>query len=259
MEQFYFVADWGSRHYLHVPNVMLSAGAIWQPISKYFIASRFELPNSVERVILDSGGYSFYMKYGKYPFDLEKYIELVYLIQDQSPLFKVAILDYPCEPKLDRHRPMTNKERIDKTISNAVECFQADRKIPWLPVIQGYEIDEYSSCIDQYKDVGIKSDYWAIGSLCSRKGQKMKIRNIVSSIVEYTGDVKLHSFGLTLSYLSDPQIFNSIYSTDSSSWNYRARTMAEKPEMIRKHLAKINLLYCKLHQTSLLDFYDLGS
>ena len=220
MEEFFLVADWGAHNYLSVPNVMMSAGSIATPEGTKWNLSRTRLPETVERVILDSGGFSFFSRWGDYPFTLEQYLDLVYYIKDIHPLFRVVTLDYPCEPEIDRSQLMTNEERINKTVSNTVRCFDSDNTLPWLPVIQGYTIQEYLSCIDKYKDAGVMSDYWAIGSICSRKGSPYQIRNILATIKKHHESKKIHSFGLSLKYLADPQVFHSIYSSDSSAWNW---------------------------------------
>ena len=246
MKDFYFVADWGAKHYLNVPNIMISAGSVWQPKRNKYSLSRTIIPDSVEQVILDSGGYSFFSSYPDYPFSIEDYVGLVNLIKDQSGITRVVTLDYPCEPDINRSRVSTNEERIQKTVSNAVECFQYDETIPWLPVIQGYTIDEYLYCVDLYKEVGITSDYWAIGSICSRKGFPHKIRRIITTIADIVPH-KIHAFGLSLTYLYDPQIFNNIYSSDSAAWVYGATKMAQKPQMILDYLEKLDYI-CSLHE-----------
>lgn len=220
MKEFFLVADWGAYNYLYVPNIMLSAGSIANAKGTEWQLSRTRLHALVEKVIVDSGGYSFFSRWGDYPFSLEKYLDLVYYIKDKYPLFSVATLDYPCEPNINRDNLVSNQIRIEKTVSNAIKCFQADKNLPWLPVIQGYALDEYLSCIDLYKEVGITSNYWAIGSICSRKGKPLELRKIITSIKEQHPNAKLHAFGLGIPFLRDPQIFQAIYSSDSSAWNW---------------------------------------
>lgn len=254
MEQFYFVADWGARHYLHVPNVMLSGGSIWTPKGKKFSLSRTVLPDTVERIILDSGCFSFFSRYAEYPFELQTFLDLAYHVREQSPLYRVVTLDYPCEPEINRKQHSTNEERIARTVERAIECIDADSSLSWLPVIQGYSIQEYLACIDLYREQGVESEFWAIGSICSRKGQPYKVREIICRIKEALGDVRLHAFGLSLLYLQDPQIFGALFSSDSAAWNWGAYTMAVKPEMIRRYQAKVDrILSGASHQTTLYD------
>ena len=108
MKHFFLVADWGAHYYLDVPNIMLSAGSVWDT-KKNWNLSRTRLPEVIQRVIVDSGGFAFFSRWGDYPFSLEKYLELVYHIKDKHPLYRVATLDYPCEPEINRSQLMTNE------------------------------------------------------------------------------------------------------------------------------------------------------
>jgi len=247
MEHFYFVADYTSRYYLNVENILLSAGTSYLKNKKWHNWKGL----SPERVFIDSGGYSFFRKWGEYPFSLEKYLEFVDIISDLYPLELVAIRDYPCEPDINRQHILTNKERIEKTVSNAVECFQSEGNYPWIPVIQGYTIEEYLYCVDLYKDVGIPLDYIAIGSICSRKGNLHTIRRIIRSIYERT-KAKIHAFGLSLVYLKDPIIFNLLFSSDSAAWNYFVSKHEEKHQAVIDYKQKLSRLFCTTKQETLI-------
>jgi len=257
VDEFFLVADWGAYNYLSVPNIMLSAGSISDKTGTKWQFSRTRLPATVENVILDSGGFAFFSRWGDYPFSLEDYLDLVYHVRDEHPLFRVATLDYPCEPEINRRQLMTNDERIEKTISNAVECVQADKTLPWLPVIQGYTLNEYLDCIERYREVGLKSDYWAIGSICSRKGSPLQIRQIITGIKRQLPTEKLHAFGLGIPYLEDPQVFQSIYSSDSAAWNWEisGENMRERKRAAAiDYLLRVELLQnCFSGQTTLYD------
>ena len=239
MEDFYFVADYTSRFYLDVDNILFSASTSFLKSKKWHDWTGLD----PQKTFIDSGGYSFFRRWGEYPFSIAKYIEFIYILKDDNmyPITLCAIRDYPCEPDINRSQISTNKERIQKTVSNAVECFQADGNLPWIPVIQGYTIEEYLSCIQLYEDVGIPLDYIAVGSLCSRKGNLHEIRKILTTIKQRTG-AKLHSFGLSLVYLKDPIIFNTLYSSDSAAWNYRVFSHDDKQEAVRTYQTKLSLL-----------------
>ena len=260
MKHFFLVADWGAHHYLRVPNIMLSAGSISTPDGKKWNRSRTRLPEGVERVILDSGGYAFFSRWGEYPFTIEKYIELAHYIKDTHPLYKAAILDYPCEPDINRSQVMSNEDRIEKTIANAIECYDTDDSLPWLPVIQGYTVSEYLHCIDLYDDYGVTSDYWAIGSICSRKGAPFELRNIITKIKERHPNDKLHAFGLGIPFLRNPQIFQAIYSSDSAAWNWGIsgeNMRSRKKEAAIAYVAQIDdMIETYADQTQLKEFIN---
>lgn len=259
MKEFFLVADWGAYNYLYVPNIMLSAGSIANAKGTEWQLSRTRLHPLVKKVIVDSGGYAFFSRWGDYPFSLNEYLDLVYYIKDKYPLFRVATLDYPCEPSINRRQLMFNDERIKKTVSNAVKCIEADCNLPWLPVIQGYARDEYLSCIDLYRDAGITCDYWAIGSICSRKGNPLELRNIITSIKDQHQNNKLHAFGLGIPFLQDPQIFHAIYSSDSSAWNWGIsgpNTRDLKKEAALNYMAQIeDMIEGAQDQTRLTQFF----
>ena len=92
MKDFYFVADYTSRFYLDAPNILFSAGTSWMD-GKWHNYGEF--PN-LEKTFVDSGGFSFFRKWGAYPFTIQDYLEWVYTLQDKYPIEHVAILDYPC-------------------------------------------------------------------------------------------------------------------------------------------------------------------
>jgi len=242
MKDFYFVADWGSKHYLITPNVMISAGSTYHPKKKGFALSRTNLPDdTTKKLFLDSGGFSLLSQYADYPFSIEEYIQLAHYIKDNNLLTLIATMDYPCESEINRTQLHTNEERIQKTVDNAVACYDADISLPWVPVIQGYTIDEYLTCLDLYYESGIESFYWAIGSICSRKGHNLQMRNIVVTIAKrLEPECKLHAFGLGIKFLYDPQIFSNIYSSDSAAWNYRAVSREQKPQMIEDYVKRLN-------------------
>ena len=238
MEHFYFVADYTSRYYLDVPNILLSASTSYLQNKKWHNWQGL----TPERVFIDSGGYSFFRKWGDYPFSLEKYFEFIDIITELYPVELVAIRDYPCEPTINRKDISTNKERIQKTVSNAVECIESKEDYPWIPVIQGYTLDEYLYCINLYEEVGISLAYSAIGSICSRKGNIHTIRRIISEIAQRTKG-KIHAFGLSLVYLQDPIIFNTLYSSDSAAWNYYVSNHNEKQQAVYDYQKKLSLLF----------------
>jgi hypothetical protein len=254
MKHFYYAADWGFGAYAFVPNVLVSIGTMFK---KKFTINRSMIPNSVKRLFLDSGGYSFFTKWGKYPFSVEEYVSFVNTIVNEFPVTEVAIMDYPCEPDVNRQNLKTNKERIDMTIQNALECIDYDPTLPWVPVVQGYTLQEYLYCIQEYKNAGLYDDdfhLWAIGSLCARK----KIGGIRHIITNLSKVIKwpIHTFGMTITALRDAQIFFAIHSSDSGAWSFNARGY-EKLGDLTRYNAKIEQLFDGFkYQTKFQEFVE---
>jgi len=240
MERFYFVADWGNQNYLFVKNIMASVAAFWH---NGFHINKMKFANTLKRLFIDSGGFSMFTKYAEFPYSVSNYIEFVNDLRDKWPVTEVATMDYPCEPEVNRSSHKTNVERIDATINNALECIDHDTSIPWVPVLQGYTLDEYKYCWDQYQEFGVSANLWAVGSVCVRK-KTGGIRYLMTRIKRYTKQ-NLHSFGLTLSSLRHSDVFFSIVSSDSAAWNWRisGENMRErKKNAVMKYHTKIEQL-----------------
>jgi len=240
MKHFYYAADWGFGKYAFIDNVLVSAGSMY---AKKLSLNRGMIPESTKRLFLDSGGYSFFTRWGKYPFSIEEYVIFAQSIQDEYPLTEVAIMDFPCEPNTNRSILKSNKERIDNTVQNALSCIDYDPNLPWVPVIQGYTLNEYLYCLDLYKDAKMYHDdfhLWAIGTLCARK----KLDGIRSMVVNITDKINapVHTFGMNYRFLKDPQIFFSIYSSDSGAWSYNGRAHEKLGDLIKYDKKIMNLI-----------------
>lgn len=231
MKRFYYAADWGFARYADVENVLISAGTMYNK-GKLSI-NRGMIPDTVKRLFVDSGGYSMFRKWGNFPFTTDEYIDFVDLLMDDYPVTEVATMDLPCEPSVNRHTFRTNIDRIKRTIEYADELLE-NPNIPWVPVVQGYTLNEYKACVNLLNgNAGAMSaKTWAIGTLCARK-KTGGIRNIVVNLrKEIDPSIELHSFGLAINALRDPQVFFSIDSSDSGTWSFNGRAH-EKPAHLR--------------------------
>lgn len=250
MKRFYYVADWGSEKYLFAENILCSAASAWKADNK-FRNKQFIFPPTIERLFIDSGGFGVHKRFGEYPYSLDQYLEYVNYMMDHWPVKEVAILDYPCEPEVNRQTHSTNLDRIRATVENAIRCYDTDASIPWVPVIQGFTVEEYFICWGLYQDAGIKADLWAIGSVCARK-RIGGIRRIVTAVKDRTRQ-RIHAFGLNLPSIEDPQVFFALESSDSAAWNWWARNREEKEAGFRAYDARIQKLFSGFaHQEKLI-------
>lgn len=179
-------------------NVMFSATSYWngqtwrKPIKKF--------PKKCGLKWLDSGGYLALLKWGHYPFSVVNYANLVIVLQ---PDF-YATMDLACEPSLICNSVIDSvNNRIKMTVKNAVALGEYENQLPgtMVPVIQGYTLPEYLSCIDLHYQNGTIRDYMAIGSMCRRISNK-ELHSLIPGIYQHAKDAgatKLHFFGLKLS------------------------------------------------------------
>lgn len=195
-------------------NVMFSAAGFWNGHS--WRKARY--PKNAGLKFLDPGGFTLLSKNDDYPFTIANFLNLVVALKPNY----YATPDYPCEPGIARGMLRTNAERIGATVKNAVTIAGLHemtnyRAGSFVPVIQGYTLDEYKYCIELYADAGLLEPYMAVGSMC-RRLSSVELHNLIPGITEYArqGNVEsLHWFGLKLSPdLLDLREF--IYSQDSA-------------------------------------------
>lgn len=208
-------------------NVMFSAAGFWDRSTwrrgKFFKISGL--------TFLDSGGFSLLNQYGRYPFSIVNFANLV---AQMKPHF-YATMDYPCEPEISRSLGlMTNKERIEKTVENAMALTEYEDQLSgqMIPVIQGYTLDEYISCLELYAKAKTIRDYMAVGSMC-RRINTAELNELIPGIyyaARRFGVKRLHYFGLKLSLDLLP-LARYIYSRDSAvaldSYDKAARALRE--------------------------------
>ncbi len=189
-------------------------------------------------IFLDSGGYSFLMKNIDYPFSIYQYSAF---IKKLKPNY-AATMDYACEPLLIKNSTIKNiKTRIQKTVENTdalVNNYNINKYTTLIPVVQGYEYDEYKYCINMYHKKDLLDNYIAIGSMCKRTNKEGK--QLLLKIIRYLKrfiDAKIHVFGLKLSFLKDKDIFFSIYSVDTAAWTHNYQNRWGKGRNFKKYAA----------------------
>ncbi len=191
----------------YIPYIIVSAASMWT--GKKF--KRWTPPKH-DLKFIDSGGFSFFSKWGEYPFDLETYLALA---DRENPDF-LATRDYPCEPKALLGKSI--RERIDAGLRNATNCLSHD-KYPWVTVIQGYRLEHYQYSCEQIKDLGLQTQLMAAGSLCVRK-RDAEVRRILRLVRRNFPNQRLHGFGIDLRFLRDNYIRENLWSCDTQAWQF---------------------------------------
>jgi hypothetical protein len=197
-------------------NVMFSAAGFWNNDKKEWRRGE-KFKKFFGLRFLDCGGFTLLNQYIDYPFST---VNLANLIARLRPHFYVP-KDYPCEPEISRSLGlMSNQERIEATVKNAVALAEWEKQLPgqMVPVIQGYTLDEYLYCLRLHKKEGTIRDYMAVGSMCRRISSN-ELGNLIPSLyyaAQKAGCTKLHYFGLKLSPDLEPYS-DVIWSRDSAA------------------------------------------
>jgi len=213
----FFVLDWSSiesRYPILGSSqfpILISAATLWIRTKGRYLWKP-KLPPHRE-LIIDSGAFSLLSSLKDYPFSFEDYISLAY---DYRPDF-IAARDWPCEPY--GRIQIDTAERIRRTVeADAQIC---DATLPNgtrpLPVIQGWTVRDYLSCIGQLREAGLIRPYMAVGSCCKRSNIR-QVMEIARAIRAELPTVRLHYFGLKIQAFRQPGFVYLADSTDTGAW-----------------------------------------
>lgn len=232
---FYFTAHPGDLARSRLPagcHVMAVAAAHWDADRMRFKVRR-PPADHIAGLCIDSGGFTAAGRWGRYPWSVEQYADFVQAMARDVPLAFCAIMDYACEPNVNREILKTNQERIDATIANEIACRSAAPVLPWLPVLQGDNLAERRYDLDARRVLDlVPTSYAGIGSVCGR-GASAAQRVVRFYDGEMPG-VKFHAFGAHIGLLDDDVAIGALKSWDSYSWTWARGARKERaPEYLK--------------------------
>lgn len=197
---------------------MLVASAHWDNERKRFRVTR-PPADWVSSICIDSGGFTAAKRWGKYPWSVGQYADFIGEVSRDVVLDFAAIMDYACEPSVNREVYRSNKERIKATIRNETECMRVAPDLPWLPVLQGDNQTERAFDIAIRRRIGmLPAGYAGIGSVCGR-GRAGAVETILFYRDQLPG-IKFHCFGMHIQALDNDFCFDAVKSWDSYGWNW---------------------------------------
>lgn len=178
-------------------------------------------PIAIGKWALDSGRFS-ECAVGKPPVPVRQYIsEVIGWAEHSGNLQWAAAQDWMCEPFILAKTGLTTLEHQRRTVDNYLELTSRSSDICWMPVIQGYTLDEYLHCITIYQGSGVDLKLLpqvGLGSICRRQGT-LQASNIVRVIADL--GIKIHAFGFKKTGLL--AVGNLLQSSDSMAWSAGAR------------------------------------
>lgn len=145
---------------------------------------------------LDSGGFTCQ---GKYP-PLSEYMTVVERLNPDI----FACQDLMCEPFFMKITGKSINTHIRQTVDSYINICEFMSRSDFdygycIPVLQGWTLDDYSACIDEYYSRGIHLDgsYVALGSVCKRTGPEAQ--QVVDHIRAALPSADFHGFGVNRS------------------------------------------------------------
>ncbi|HOC09734.1 MAG TPA: hypothetical protein PKN88_09425 [Bacillota bacterium] len=178
---------------------------------------------AVNTWIMDSGAFSQIYHFGDYSEPEEAYAEQINRWKRCGNLLAAVSQDYMCEPFILVRTGRTVEEHQAFTIQRYKRLTQLVKSVYIMPVLQGYEPEEYTRHIDMYGDL-LKPGMWVgVGSVCKRNTNPAGIIEVLYAIKKARPDLRLHGFGLKVTALMNGTIRGLLHSADSMAWSFAAR------------------------------------
>ncbi len=174
--------------------------------------------------IMDSGAFTEISTHGCYRHEVGEYAEIINRNAGHPGLTAAVAQDYMCEPWIVAKTGLDIATHQQLTIERYVDLIKQSR-VAVMPVLQGFQVDDYLSHVDQYGGLLGHGAYVGVGSVCKRNVRVDIIEHILTSIKRKRPDLRLHGFGLKSTALGSGIVRKCLYSADSMAWSYAARIM----------------------------------
>jgi len=189
-------------------------------------------PQARARWFRDSGGFTELQMHGQWTVGARTFVaEARADARDVGLMEYCAPRDWMCEPLILRggtangiHFAGTHKsiaEHQALTVADYLDLLDRAPELPWVPVLQGWDLDDYLRCLELYDRAGV--DLAAlprvgVGTICRRQGTDEAAR--ILARLESEG-LRLHAFGLKGTGI--PNVAPFLASSDSLAWSFAAR------------------------------------
>ena len=171
---------------------------------------------------LDSGGFTELSTYGEWRTSPEEYVDAVRRYRDEvGNLEWAAPQDWMCEPFIVAETGLSVAEHQQRTIANYLTLRTLAPELPFIPVLQGWELTEYHAHVEAYARAGVdltSEPLVGVGSVCRRQ-DTAQAEWIVRTLTAL--GLRLHGFGVKVGGLA--RMADSLTSADSMAWSYSAR------------------------------------
>lgn len=184
-------------------------------------------PRATTDWALDSGGFSELDRHHRWVTTPQEYVAAVRRYSDQLGRLQWASpQDWMCEPHMLAKTGLTVEEHQRRTVENFLILKDLAPDLPFIPVLQGWDLEDYRRCLDMYAEAGVDLASFptvGVGSVCRRQST-----NEIGEIMGMLRDcgLNLHGFGVKADGLKLYQ--HHLRSADSMAWSYGGRRV-KKP------------------------------
>lgn len=132
-----------------------------------------------------------------------------------------AIQDWMCEPSMLQRTGLSIDDHQRLTTESYLDLRELEPRIPWLPVLQGWTLDDYRRHVDRYMRAGIdllRAPVVGLGTMCRRQNT-LEAVGIIRTLAQL--GLRLHGFGLKV--FSVLRASGLLHSSDSMAWSLDGR------------------------------------
>lgn len=172
--------------------------------------------------MMDSGAFTEIKDFGGYRFPVSEYAEWINKFAGCGDMEFAVAQDYMCEPMMLAKTGLTVAEHQQLTIERYDHLLPLT-KVYIMPVLQGFQPNEYVNHIGLYGDRLKSNMRVGVGSVCKRNGSPKEIVAVLEAIKNKRPDLRFHGFGLKTTSLENAYISSMLYSADSMAWSMAAR------------------------------------
>lgn len=181
---------------------------------------------------VDSGGFTELQQHGRWRTTAVQYAERCVEVVERFGMVEwLSPQDWMCEPFVINGGAagplkfagtgLSVSEHQERTVQNYLDLIALEPDLPWVPVLQGWTVDDYHLCVDLYLSAGVDlrdNRLVGVGSVCRRQSMP-EAQRIMQTLAER--GYLLHGFGFKQKGIA--ACWPWMKSADSMAWSYNAR------------------------------------
>lgn len=195
---------------------------------------------AVTRWALDSGGFTELTMYGRWTVTTAQYVaDVRRWFAMIGPAEWCAPQDWMCEPHMIEKTGLSVAEHQQRTVANYLELRALAPELPFVPVLQGWEWEDYMRHIEDYRVAGVglaDLPVVGVGSVCRRQATGMA-EELMREL--HARGIKAHGFGFKIDGLR--RCAKYMASADSMAWSLQARRGESLPGCTHRKCANCHL------------------
>jgi hypothetical protein len=206
----FYHADWLAR--VDVPAM----------VSFRTLRGRKSYPRAIGPWVQDSGGFTELSLHGGYQTSAREYMERTRVhAREIGNLQWAAVQDWMCEDMILEKTGASIAEHQRRTVQSYLDLRELAPELPWMPVLQGQQLDDYRRHADMYAAAGVDLrtlPLVGLGTVCRRQHTMVAVR-LIQGLAQL--GLRLHGFGLKITSLLRTQ--EHLASADSMAWSVDGR------------------------------------